>query len=158
MSKLTVCLWCNGTAEEQMNYYLSVFKDGEARDISHYPEGSGDMSGKVLTANLRLHDMEFCLLNAGDEFPYSEAVSIQVDCDGQEEVDYFWNRLVGDGGEESQCGWLKDKFGFSWQIIPKQLFDYFGQPDPEVRARVHETFMQMKKIDLAGLEAAVKNG
>ena len=148
MKKITPFLWFDTQAEEAMNFYVSVFKNAEAGEISRGPDG------KAFTVNFQLEAQDFMALNAGPEFKFNEAVSMFVNCEDQAEVDYFWNKLTADGGEESQCGWLKDKYGLSWQIIPKQLGELMGDPDPVKAKRVINAMLKMKKIVVADLQKA----
>jgi predicted 3-demethylubiquinone-9 3-methyltransferase (glyoxalase superfamily) len=155
--KITPCLWFDNQAEEAMNFYVSVFKDASAGDVTRYGEGGPMSEGSVLTASFTLFGQEFLGLNGGPEFKFSEAISFQIDCGDQEEVDYYWNALT-EGGEESQCGWLKDKFGLSWQVIPRRLYELLQDEDPEKASRVMQAMLQMVKIDIAELERAYAQG
>ena len=125
MQKITPCLWFDNQVEEAIVFYTSIFPESEILQISHYPEGTPELAGKVLTATFRLSDHEFIALNGGPMFKFNEAISFSVDCKTQEEVDYYWNKL-SEGGEESMCGWLKDKFGLSWQVVPTELGSLIG--------------------------------
>ncbi|HMM43402.1 MAG TPA: VOC family protein [Thermomicrobiales bacterium] len=151
--KIVPCLWFDGQAEEATRYYVSVFEDAEILDIHRI----GD-EGQVLTTSFRIAGQEYMALNGGPEFRFSEATSFFVRCADQEEVDYFWNTLTADGGEESQCGWLKDKFGLSWQIIPNALVELVSDPDRERANRVMQALLQMTKIDIPTLERAYEGG
>ena len=155
--KITPCLWFDNQAEEAMNFYVLVFKDASAGDVTRYGEGGPMSEGSVLTASFTLFGQEFLGLNGGPEFKFSEAISFQIDCGDQEEVDYYWNALT-EGGEESQCGWLKDKFGLSWQVIPRRLYELLQDEDPEKASRVMQAMLQMVKIDIAELERAYAQG
>jgi predicted 3-demethylubiquinone-9 3-methyltransferase (glyoxalase superfamily) len=148
MKKITPFLWFDTQAEEAMNFYVSVFKHSKVHNISRGPDG------KVFTVSFELDGQEFMGLNAGPQFKFNEAVSFFVNCETQEEVDYFWEQLASDGGEESMCGWLKDKYGLWWQIIPQALGELMGDPDPVKAQRVMQAMLQMKKIDVAGLQQA----
>ncbi len=148
MQKLVTFLWYDDNAEEAMNLYTSLFKDSRILSESRGPDG------KLFLGNFELNGQEFMALNAGPEFKFTEAISIFVRCEDQAEVDYYWDRLIADGGEESQCGWLKDRFGLSWQIIPNALMELMGDPDPEKAERVRQAMFTMQKIDVAKLEAA----
>jgi predicted 3-demethylubiquinone-9 3-methyltransferase (glyoxalase superfamily) len=152
--KITPFLWFDGNAEEAVTFYVSVFKDAEITNISRYPEGSPMPAGSALVVSFRLFGQEFGAINAGPEFKFTEAVSFMIDCKDQAEVDYYWNTLTANGGQESQCGWLKDKFGLSWQVVPSNLGELMQNPDPEKASRVTQALMQMSKIDIAQLEAA----
>ena len=148
MKKITPFLWFDTQAEEAMNFYVSVFKNAKAGEISRGPDG------KAFTVNFQLEGQDFIALNAGPEFKFNESISMFVSCEDQAEVDYFWNKLTADGGEESQCGWLKDKYGLSWQIVPKQLGDYIAGPDPVKAQRGMQAMLQMHKLIIADLKKA----
>jgi predicted 3-demethylubiquinone-9 3-methyltransferase (glyoxalase superfamily) len=153
-NQITPCLWFDDRIEEAVNFYISVF-GGEIRAISRYGEAVPQMKGKVLTIVFRLKDQEFMALNGGPQFKFTEAVSFMVRCEGQAEVDRYWNTLTADGGEESQCGWLKDKYGLSWQIVPSVMPRLIGDAaNPEKATRAMQAMMQMKKLDIAALEKA----
>lgn len=147
MNKITPFLWFDTRAEEAMNFYTSIFKNSKALSVSR----SGD--GRVMGVSFELEGQEFTAYNAGPEFRFTEAISFFVDCETQAEVDELWEKLSA-GGEESRCGWLKDKFGLSWQIIPSTLGRLLGDPDPVKAGRVMEAMLQMGKIDVAALERA----
>jgi predicted 3-demethylubiquinone-9 3-methyltransferase (glyoxalase superfamily) len=149
MQKITPFLWFDNQAEEAMNFYTSIFKNAKKGTISRYGEAGPGPAGSVLTASFELEGLQFTALNGGPHFKFTEAISFQVSCETQEEVDYFWDRL-SEGGQTSQCAWLKDKFGLSWQ--PKYLTD----PDPAKANRVMQAMLQMTKIDIAKLEEAYK--
>lgn len=153
MQKITPFLWFNDQAEEAMNFYTSVFKDSRIVSVSRFGEGGPGAAGKVMTATFELYGQEFTALNGGPEFNFTEAISFMVHCETQAEVDELWAKL-SEGGEESQCGWLKDKFGVSWQIIPNALTEMLGDPDPEKARRVTEAMLKMQKIDLPTLRRA----
>ncbi len=158
MQKISPFLWFDDKAEEAMKFYTSVFKDSKIISIQHYPEGSDDphmkgMEGKVLTGIFELNGQKFMALDGGPLFKFNESISFYVECDGQEEVDYYWEKLSA-VPESEQCGWLKDKYGISWQIIPKQLGELLGDPDHEKAGRAMAAMMQMKKIDIKKLEEA----
>ena len=153
MQKLTPCLWFNFNAEEAVNHYLSIFKDGKVLEVSHYGDAVPSLKGKVLAMRFVIHGQEFQALNAGPQFPFTEAISISVDCADQEEVDYLWDKL-SEGGSQGQCSWLKDKFGLSWQIVPSIMPRLLSDPDPAKAARVMSAMMQMRKIDIAAIQAA----
>lgn len=142
MKKITPFLWFDTQAEEAMNYYVSIFKNSKV------------ISSSPMSVQFELDGQEFFGLNAGPQFKFNEAVSFLVDCKDQAEVDYFWNKFTADGGEESMCGWCKDKFGLWWQIIPRQLSELMGDPDPEKSQRVVQAMLKMKKIVVADLEKA----
>jgi predicted 3-demethylubiquinone-9 3-methyltransferase (glyoxalase superfamily) len=155
MQKITPCLWFDNQVEEAIGFYTSIFPGSEIINISRYPEGTPDHAGKVLTATFRLSGHEFIALNGGPMFKFTEAVSFSVDCRNQEEIDYYWSRL-SEGGEESQCGWLKDKYCLSWQIVPSGLGEWLNHPDPEKAERAMQALFKMRKIDIALLEQAIK--
>ena len=165
--KIQLCLWFDKECEEAINLYVDVFnnrphakgKESKIVSIKRYPEDQQvgpmkDMAGKVLTAFFELEGQTFQALDGGPMFKFNEALSLSVDCEDQEEVDYFWNKLTANGGEESQCGWLKDKFGLSWQIIPKKLGELLEDPDQEKAGRALQAMLQMQKIDVKKLEEA----
>lgn len=158
MQKIVPCLWFDDQAEEAVNLYVSLFKNSKILNVSRYDEASAQASGKpagsVLTVSFMLNGQEFMALNGGPEFKFTEAVSFVVNCETQEEVDRLWDKLTADGGEESQCGWLKDKFGLSWQIVPTALGELLSDPDPIKAGRVMQAMLQMKKIDVAKLRQA----
>jgi len=153
MQKITPFLWFDGNAEEAMNFYTSVFKNAKVGNISRYGEAGPGPAGSVLTASFELEGLEFTALNGGPHFKFNEAISFHVACESQAEVDYFWDGL-GAGGQIQQCGWLKDKFGVSWQIVPTALPRLLGNPDRAKANRVMQTMLQMKKLDIAALERA----
>jgi predicted 3-demethylubiquinone-9 3-methyltransferase (glyoxalase superfamily) len=148
MQKITPFLWFDGNAVEAMEFYLSVFKNSTKKAIMPGPDGS------VMGVTFELEGLEFQGLNAGPMFKFNEAISFFVKSDTQEEIDYYWEKLTANGGEESMCGWLKDKFGLSWQIVPPILGKLLGDPDREKAGRVMQAMMQMKKIIIADLENA----
>jgi predicted 3-demethylubiquinone-9 3-methyltransferase (glyoxalase superfamily) len=154
MQKITTFLWFDDDAEEAMKFYTSIFKNSKILSTSRYPEGSPGKAGAVMTGTFQLEGQEFMALNAGPEFKFTEAISLFVNCETQQEVDDLWAKLTAGGGEESQCGWLKDKFGLSWQIIPKQLGEMLGDKDPAKAKRALDAMLQMHKIDIKTLERA----
>jgi predicted 3-demethylubiquinone-9 3-methyltransferase (glyoxalase superfamily) len=147
MQKITPFLWFDNNAEEAMNFYVSVFSDAKIGGVHK-------MGDKVLTASFTIHGQEFMVLNGGPLFKFNESVSFYVDCADQNEVDYYWEKLTADGGQESKCGWLKDKFGLSWQIAPQMLGSVLWGPDKEGSQRAMQAMMQMGKLDIAKLQAA----
>lgn len=151
MQKITPFLWFNGNIEEAMNFYTSIFKNGKILNIHRV----GGVKGKMLTATFELEGQKFMALDGGPMFKFTEAISFFVSCKTQEEVDFFWEKLSA-GGEKSRCGWLKDKFGLSWQIIPDALGKLMGDPDPVKAKRMMDAMMQMNKIEIKGLEKAHK--
>ncbi|MDB5162310.1 MAG: 3-demethylubiquinone-9 3-methyltransferase [Candidatus Saccharibacteria bacterium] len=162
MQKIVTNLWFDTQAEEAANYYVNLFKkDSKITDTTRYPATGQDITGKeagsVLTVSYTLHGQEFVALNGGPQFQFTEAVSFIVSCKDQAEIDYFWNTFIADGGIESQCGWLKDKFGVSWQIIPENMSAFTVGKDSEAMKRFFEAMFPMKKLDIAALQAAVDN-
>ncbi len=159
MNKIAPCLWFDSQAEEAAKFYVSIFEDSGIDAVSRYgKEGfeiHGRPEGSVLTVAFRLAGQTFTALNGGPYFKFNEAISLQVFCDTQAEVDHFWSRLT-EGGEEGVCGWLKDRFGLSWQIVPSVLPKMLLDPDGEKPQRVMKAYLQMKKFDIAALERAYK--
>lgn len=153
MQKITPFLWFDNNAEEAMNFYTSVFKDAKIGDVQRYGDAGPGPAGTVMTGTFYLHGQEFYVLNAGPMFKFTEAISLFVKCKTQEEVDYFWEKL-SEGGQKSQCGWLKDKFGLSWQIIPDALGELMRTKDAAQAGRVMQAMMKMKKIEIDQLQAA----
>jgi predicted 3-demethylubiquinone-9 3-methyltransferase (glyoxalase superfamily) len=160
--KINTYLWYNDQAEEAANLYVDLFKtrsgaqaaESKVTNVARYGEAGPGEPGTAMTVTFELEGQEFIALNGGPQFPFTEAISLLVHCDSQEEVDHFWNALTSDGGEESQCGWLKDRFGLSWQIIPDRLMELIGDPDPGRSQRAMEAMLRMQKIDIATLEEA----
>jgi predicted 3-demethylubiquinone-9 3-methyltransferase (glyoxalase superfamily) len=157
--KITPCLWFDTQAEEAAKFYASVFKNSKVGKISRYGkegfEVHGKKAGTVMTAEFELEGQKFLALNGGPHFKFNEAVSFQVHCENQEEIDYFWSKL-SEGGEESRCGWLKDKFGLSWQIVPARMDEMMRSGTEDQIARLTQAFLPMKKLEIAPLEAAYK--
>jgi predicted 3-demethylubiquinone-9 3-methyltransferase (glyoxalase superfamily) len=155
MQKITPFLWFDKEAEEAMNFYCSIFRNSKKGKVVRYGEvGPGNM-GNVMTVSFELEGLEFTALNAGPQFKFTEAVSMYVNCETQAEVDDYWDKL-SDGGSIQMCGWLKDKFGLSWQIIPSALPKLMSDPDRDKANRVMQAMLQMKKIDVAALERAAR--
>jgi predicted 3-demethylubiquinone-9 3-methyltransferase (glyoxalase superfamily) len=154
MQKITPFLWFDNNAEEAMNFYTSVFKNSKIGKVTRYPEGSPGPAGSVMTGSIQLEGQEFLLLNGGPLFKFTEAISFVVNCESQDEVDQYWNKLTADGGQEVQCGWLKDKFGLSWQIVPTILPKLLADEDKNKSKKVMEAMLKMKKIDIAALQRA----
>jgi predicted 3-demethylubiquinone-9 3-methyltransferase (glyoxalase superfamily) len=152
--KITPFLWFSDQAEEAARFYTGIFPDSEIVQVNHWPEGTPGMAGKVITVAFRLGAQEFVALNGGPEFNFTEAVSFSIECDTQAELDYFWEKLTG-GGEESNCGWLKDRYGLSWQVVPSGLGDWLNHPDPEKSRRVMDAMLRMRKIDMEVLKQAL---
>jgi predicted 3-demethylubiquinone-9 3-methyltransferase (glyoxalase superfamily) len=149
MQKIKTFLTFNDRADEAARFYTSVFKDSSIERTTHTPDGG------VLTVEFRLEGQDFVALNGGPYFKFTEGISLSVTCEDQQEVDYYWSKLT-EGGEESECGWLKDPFGVSWQITPRQLMEAISDPDPEKSKRAIDAMMQMQKIDIATIERAVE--
>jgi predicted 3-demethylubiquinone-9 3-methyltransferase (glyoxalase superfamily) len=158
MKNLYPMLWFDGQAEEAANFYVSIFKNSRVTATTHYPragEEVGQKAGAVMTVDFELDGDRFVALNAGPEFKFNESVSFVVECEDQAEIDYYWNKLT-EGGEESVCGWLKDKFGLSWQITPRVLNDMLKDPDTEKVDAVMATFMKMKKLEIEPIQRAYR--
>lgn len=153
MQKITPFLWFDSNAEEAVNFYVSVFKNSKVLKVARYSDAGPGPKGSVMTVEFELDGLEFVALNAGPTFKFTEAISFVVNCDTQEEVDYYWERL-SEGGEKSHCGWLKDKFGLSWQVTPTILGKLMTDNDSEKAKRVMETMLQMDKLDIEPLQRA----
>jgi predicted 3-demethylubiquinone-9 3-methyltransferase (glyoxalase superfamily) len=152
--KIKTFLWFDANAEEAATFYVSLFEDSKVSSVARYGDAGPGPKGSAMTVNFQLAGQEFVALNGGPHFKFTEAISLLVDCDSQQEVGALWSRLTAGGGAESQCGWLKDRFGLSWQIIPKALFELMGDEDPVKSGRVMQAMLQMKKIDIAALQRA----
>jgi predicted 3-demethylubiquinone-9 3-methyltransferase (glyoxalase superfamily) len=153
MQRITPYLWFESQAEEAANHYVSIFPDSKIVDVQRYGEGAPVPAGTVMMVTFELQGQRFMALNGGPQFTFNEAISFYVDCATQREVDEFWARL-SDGGEEGQCGWLKDRFGVSWQVIPEALPRLLTDPDPEKAGRVMQAMFEMKKIRVQDLQDA----
>ena len=153
MQKITPFLWFHATAEEAMNFYVSIFKNSKTGRISRYGEAGPGPKGTVMSAAFQLDGQEFFALNGGPQYSFTPAISLFVNCETQEEVDELWEKLSA-GGEKGRCGWLKDKYGLSWQIIPRALGEMLNDADPAKSQRVMKAMMQMTKIDIEGLKRA----
>ena len=153
MQKITPYLWFDTQAEEAANFYVSLFKNSRIVDVVHYDDATPGQAGRVMIVNFQLDGQDFVALNGGPHFKFTEAISLFVNCQDQQEVDRLWDALSA-GGEVQQCGWLKDKYGLSWQIIPSALMELMGDPDPVKSMRVRQAMLQMVKIDIAGLKKA----
>ena len=151
--KIKTFLWYDNQAEEAINFYVSIFKNSRVGDIARYGDTGPGPKGSVMTVEFELAGQEFVALNGGPHFKFTEAISLVVNCDTQEEVDQYWEKL-SEGGQKVQCGWLKDKFGLSWQIVPTVLSEMLKDKDPEKANRVMQAVMQMTKFDIARLKAA----
>ena len=157
MQKITPFLWFDNNAEEAMNFYVSIFKNSKVISVSRYGEAGPGPKGTVMTAQFQLEGQEFMALNGGPHFKFTEAISLLVNCETQQEVDELWAKLTA-GGQESQCGWLKDKYGLSWQVVPTILPRMLKDQDPRKAQRVMKAMLQMKKIDIEGLKQAYDGG
>jgi predicted 3-demethylubiquinone-9 3-methyltransferase (glyoxalase superfamily) len=151
--KITPFLWFDGQAEDAAKFYVSVFKDAELLDVSRYGEGAPFPAGTALVASFRLGELTFSALNGGPHYSFSEAISFSIDCADQEEVDYYWEKL-SEGGSEGPCGWLKDQYGLSWQVVPRILPELLQGDDPAKAGAAMQAMMQMSKLDVARLQAA----
>jgi predicted 3-demethylubiquinone-9 3-methyltransferase (glyoxalase superfamily) len=155
MKKLVPWIWFDDEGEEAANFYTSVFPNSKIVDIARYGSAGPRPEGMVMTVLFELNGQTFGALNGGPEFKVNEAISFQIDCEGQEEVDHYWEKL-GEGGEHGPCGWLKDRFGVSWQVVPTRLGELLSDPDREKSQRVMAAMLEMGKIDVAQLEAAAQ--
>lgn len=153
MQRITPCLWFDHQAEEAARFYASIFKNSKIGTITYYGEGAPRPKGSVLTVTFRLDGQEFMALNGGPLFPFTEAISLMVNCDTQKDLDRMWEKLSR-GGEKVECGWLKDKFGLSWQIVPKVVAEMMADPDHERVDRMMQALLKMKKLDIAELKRA----
>lgn len=153
MQKITPFLWFDNQAEEAMNFYVSVFKNSEVLNVTRYGKGGPSPIGTVMTAKFQIEEQEFVALNGGPQFTFTEAISFVVNCEDQEEIDYYWENL-SEGGEEQGPGWVKDKYGLSWQIVPVTLEEMMSDEDPEISGRVMNAMMQMTKLDIEKLKQA----
>jgi predicted 3-demethylubiquinone-9 3-methyltransferase (glyoxalase superfamily) len=155
MQRITPFLWFDDQAEEAAKFYVSVFKNSKITGTSHYTgEEPSGQKGSVMTVSFELDGQEFVALNGGPRFKFTEAVSFVVNCETQEEIDYYWEKLTADGGEEVQCGWLTDKFGLSWQVVPAKIREWMEDKDPARSQRVMHAVMEMKKLDMAAMQRA----
>ncbi|MEU1529317.1 VOC family protein [Streptomyces fagopyri] len=150
----TTCLWFDGQAEEAAHYYVSFFKNSRLGRVGRCTEAGPGPAGSVLAAEFVANGQRFVALNGGPQFTFDEAISFQIHCADQEEVDHYWNRFVEDGGEAGPCGWVKDKYGLSWQVVPSRLIDLISDPDAEKAARTTRVMLGMSKLDIAVLEKA----
>ncbi|MFF3332512.1 VOC family protein [Streptomyces sp. NPDC002888] len=150
----TTCLWFDGQAEEAAHHYVSIFKNSSVGKVTRYTEAGPGNAGSVLTVDFTANGQKFVALNGGPEFKFNEAISFQIDCADQEEVDFYWNKLLEGGGEPGPCGWLKDKYGVSWQVVPSALMEMVTGPDQEKAARAMKAMLAMGKLDIAALKKA----
>jgi predicted 3-demethylubiquinone-9 3-methyltransferase (glyoxalase superfamily) len=154
MPKITPNLWFDGNAEDAANFYISVFKkNSRIVSVAHYPENSPGPAGTVMTVEWELDGQRFVGINGGPQFTFDEAVSFEITCDTQEDIDYYWERLA-DGGKEGPCGWVRDRYGLSWQVVPSGMDEVFSDPDPERAARAMQAMLGMGKLDIAELRRA----
>ena len=156
MQKITTFLWFNGNAEEAANVYTSIFKNSKILDVGRYGDAGPGPKGSVMIVKFQLAGQEFIALNGGPEFKFTEAISLMVNCENQQEIDELWRKLTAGGGSESQCGWLKDKFGLSWQVVPAEIGQLLSAKDPARSNRVMQAVLSMKKIDIATLKRAAE--
>ena len=152
--KIIPNLWFDRQAEEAADYYIDVLGGGRVLSTTRYPEGAPGPAGEVMSVDFEVAGMRMVGINGGPQFPFTEAVSLQVDCADQAEVDRLWGRFIGDGGQEGQCGWLKDRYGLSWQIVPAGMDELFRDPDPARAQRAMQAMLGMRKLDVAALRAA----
>lgn len=153
MDTITPCLWFDTESEEAAAFYTSIFENSRITDVAHYNEAGPRRDGEVMVVAFELNGRPFTALNGGPQFKHSEAISFQIPCDSQEEVDHYWERL-SDGGEEGPCGWVKDRFGVSWQVFPKRMVELFSGSDRDAASRAMAAMLKMRKIDLAQIEEA----
>jgi predicted 3-demethylubiquinone-9 3-methyltransferase (glyoxalase superfamily) len=153
----TTCLWFDTEGEEAANFYTSIFKDSKISRIGRYTEAGPGPAGAVMAVEFELNGQKFVALNGGPQFKFNEAISFQIPCADQDEVDYYWSRL-SEGGQEVACGWLKDKYGLSWQVVPTVFIDMISDPDPEKATRATAAMLSMTKFDIVALEKAYRGG
>jgi len=158
MQKISPFLWFDDQAEEAANFYVSIFKNSSILGVSRYGEGAPRPAGSAMSVSFELDGLQLQALNGGPEFTFTEAISLFVTAETQDEIDDLWEKLTSGGGEPSQCGWLKDKFGLSWQIVPPVLLELMGDADPDKSGRVMQAMLGMGKIDIAALRAAHESG
>lgn len=156
MQRLSTFLWFDNNAGEAADFYTSVFKNSRRLRAAHIPAGSPGPDGGLLVASIELEGQEFILMNGGPGHPFTDAISITINCESQEEVDYYWEKLLAGGGKEVACGWLKDRFGLSWQVTPTILSKLLGDPDRAKASRVMKAMMNMVKLDIPALEKAAR--
>ena len=155
MKKIKPCLWLDHNVQEAINFYTSVFKNSKVLSTSYYPKDAPEFGGEILAVDIQIEDQEFILLNGGPTFKFNESVSFSIEANTQEEIDYYWTNLTAGGGKESQCGWLKDKFGLSWQVSPAILTNLLQSDDVAQAKRVMDAMMKMRKIIIKDIEEAV---
>jgi predicted 3-demethylubiquinone-9 3-methyltransferase (glyoxalase superfamily) len=154
MQKITPFLWFDDQAEEAATFYVSIFKDSWIQSVSRYGEGGPGPAGSAMSVSFTLDGLEFQSLNGGPVYAFTEAISLFVSAPTQHEIDHLWEKLTSDGGEPGRCGWLKDRYGLSWQVVPPNLGELLGDPDPDRSSRVMQAMLGMGKIDIAALQAA----
>jgi predicted 3-demethylubiquinone-9 3-methyltransferase (glyoxalase superfamily) len=154
MPRITPNLWFDTQGLEAAEFYVSIFPNSKITNVSHYGEAGPREAGMVLTVDFVLDGQDYTAINGGPEFTFDEAISLLVNCADQDEVDYYWDKLTEGGGEESQCGWLKDRYGLSWQVVPEGMAEMFNDPDRGRADRAMRAMLGMKKLDLAALQAA----
>ncbi|QPP07797.1 VOC family protein [Streptomyces bathyalis] len=154
----TTCLWFDGQAEEAAEFYMSVFKDSKPGRVMRHTEAGPGPVGSVMAVEFEINGQKFLGLNGGPEFKFNEAVSFQIHCENQDEIDYYWDRLTEDGGQEVACGWLRDKYGVAWQVDPSELVDLMTDSDPERARRTTEAMLSMTKFDIEALRKAYAGG
>ena len=152
--RITTNLWFDGQAEEAAEFYCSIFDNSRVVSKAHYTESSPGETGTVMVVEWELDGQRFVGINGGPQFTFSEAISLQINCETQEEIDYYWEKLLSDGGEEGPCGWLKDRYGLSWQVTPTGMDELFSDPDQSRADRAMKAMLQMRKIDVAALREA----
>jgi predicted 3-demethylubiquinone-9 3-methyltransferase (glyoxalase superfamily) len=153
MPKLTPCIWFDNQGEDAANFYVSVFPNSKITNVLHYNDAGPREKGMVLTVDFELDGQRFTAINGGPEFTFDEAISMQIDCEDDAEADYYWSKL-SDGGEESQCGWLKDRYGLSWQVVPAGVLELISDPDDGRAVRAMRAMLGMRKLDVAAMRAA----
>jgi predicted 3-demethylubiquinone-9 3-methyltransferase (glyoxalase superfamily) len=149
-------LWFDTEAEESAEFYCSIFPNSKILNVARYTEAGPREAGMVMTVDFELNGNRFTAINGGPEFKFDEAVSFLITCEDQDEIDHYWEKLIADGGQESMCGWLKDKYGLSWQVVPEGFAEIFSDPDPEKAKRTMEALLKMRKLDVAALRAAAE--
>jgi len=154
--KITTFLWFDGNAEEAAKFYTSVFKNSKINHVVHYGDSGPGKKGSVMIVDFELDGQHYTALNGGPEFKFNEAISLVVHCKDQQEVDYFWEKLTADGGKEIECGWLKDKYGVAWQIVPEIFLELLRTPDEQKKDRVMRAMMKMKKLEIKPIQEAAK--
>lgn len=156
MQKIRPCLWLDHNVKEAVDFYTSVFKNSKILNTSYYPKDAPNFAGEILVVDLEIENQQFMLLNGGPNFKFNESVSFSIEANTQEEIDYYWTNLIAGGGEESQCGWLKDQFSLSWQVSPAILGELLQDKDADKAKRVMHAMMKMRKIDLKAITDAAK--